>query len=451
MKRKIRKRILIFTIISTIVLFAFAVVFYGLLLIRPLSNSLRSTNEETIQNIGSSSNAYDNRNIINTDGDFNGSNYIITNTGFFIQNNPVESGFYLNYSDASFYNKFRSIGRQTFPDGETWRLFSVIRSIGGNSAVVVGGWMENSTYELVPTPSSPQIDQDIENQVKNIANNLSVVNGQINSPTINTNLDGYEVIDAKTNKIIDGSEGIPSYLPANISFPKNGSVVTLDDNLLYLVNTLSNKHIYATSLGTIGDIRSILVGALAIIITIFIIIYFVSTTIFKRYFLLFKRGPMDLDEALHRGEGQTIEYKKGRWLCPSVNQTNSDKEKRSAQEAELQQDFLETVTAFANTNDGTIFLGIDDHGVVSGLKVKNVKDRDHIIHKLNTLVRGKINPTPFIQIDFEEIQNETIAKIFVPRGDEFLYYLDGVSYIRQCESDIKPDPALIKKILKEQV
>jgi predicted HTH transcriptional regulator len=32
-------------------------------------------------------------------------------------------------------------------------------------------------------------------------------------------------------------------------------------------------------------------------------------------------------------------------------------------------DFLETVVAYANTNNGTVFIGVDDEGNIAGLKI----------------------------------------------------------------------------------
>jgi predicted HTH transcriptional regulator len=38
---------------------------------------------------------------------------------------------------------------------------------------------------------------------------------------------------------------------------------------------------------------------------------------------------------------------------------------------------------------------------------------------------------------------------FVPRGDDPLYFLDGVIYVRHGSADVKAQPELVRRLLEE--
>jgi predicted HTH transcriptional regulator len=97
----------------------------------------------------------------------------------------------------------------------------------------------------------------------------------------------------------------------------------------------------------------------------------------------------------------------------------------------------------------SLFIGIDDDGKILGIESRTPKDKEKFVHRIFTLIKNRIRPGFLIRIDFEEIRNYTVAKIFVPRGEEPLYFMDGIIYIRHGDSDIKPEPELVKKILAE--
>ena len=109
------------------------------------------------------------------------------------------------------------------------------------------------------------------------------------------------------------------------------------------------------------------------------------------------------------------------------------------------------MTAFANTGDGTIFVGVDDSGKITGIELDGFKGKDRFSHRLHQIVRDRIKPVPVIQVSFKDIRTLTICSVFVPRGEEPLYFLDGVIYVRDGSSDIKAQPTIVKRILAEHI
>jgi ATP-dependent DNA helicase RecG len=142
-----------------------------------------------------------------------------------------------------------------------------------------------------------------------------------------------------------------------------------------------------------------------------------------------------LREALQSGEGQRAELKRG---------VSDDDTKSGGTENEL----LKSIAAFANTNDGVIFIGIDDAGRVKGLEL-DFKRKDRLETKIHQLARSRIKPAPPIHIAFEEIRTMTIAKIFVARGEAPLYMLDGVVYFGEGSTDFQAQPDDLRRLVAE--
>lgn len=110
-----------------------------------------------------------------------------------------------------------------------------------------------------------------------------------------------------------------------------------------------------------------------------------------------------LEKAQRIGEGQNVEFKRGL----------SDDENRIGN---VEDELLKSIAAFANTNDGVIFIGIDDTGHANGLGL-HFKGKDRFERKIRQLVRTHIKPMPHIQVTFEDLRGLVIAKITVARGE----------------------------------
>ncbi|MEA4849481.1 MAG: ATP-binding protein, partial [Clostridiaceae bacterium] len=74
---------------------------------------------------------------------------------------------------------------------------------------------------------------------------------------------------------------------------------------------------------------------------------------------------------------------------------------------------VKTVVAFANTNGGTIYIGVDDNGSIVG-----VEDADSTMLKLSNTVRDSIKPdvTLFVEYHQEIIEGKTIVRAEVQKG-----------------------------------
>lgn len=90
---------------------------------------------------------------------------------------------------------------------------------------------------------------------------------------------------------------------------------------------------------------------------------------------------------------------------------------------ELKQKFTESIpkeiVAFLNTDGGTVYIGVDDNGVVCG-----VKDLDETLKKVADVIENQIlpDPRPFVELGTKFVEQKHVVEIKVKKGDG-LYYI----------------------------
>ena len=128
-------------------------------------------------------------------------------------------------------------------------------------------------------------------------------------------------------------------------------------------------------------------------------------------------------------EGKTIEFKR-----------------------EYMDDIKYIVIAFANTEGGKLYIGINDDGTICG-----VSDVDNNMLKLTNMIRDVVRPdvTMFTDCTVEQIDGKQIIVLTVQRGTARPYYLhskgvrpEGV-YVRQGASSVPASETAILNMIKE--
>lgn len=436
MRKKFKKRILIFSFCVSFSSLIIGVIIFSIYKILLPYQRMGKSNSLAFQTIYCDEGVCEISNFLNRAYDMRPPDYVVKkDDGFFIWAMSDFTYFWLNYSDPSFRDIFRTPTSYISPIQEKWRLYSKNKKIGNFDIEIMVGWFEASK-RLIANPIEVDysyIDNTLIDLAEKIASQLSIKGNSILRPNVVVPGDiAYQIVDASTGAVIEWKNGIPAFLPysqmENLEKKKFGfhKKSNLD---LFLFRTDVGEKFFATSLEYIGNLKIIVLQLLSIFIFMFLIGYGTGLTIFKRYFIFAHCKPLSIAEALKCGEGQEIEFKRGI----------------------VDEDFLKSVTAFANTNDGTIFVGIDDEGKIKGIEAKTLKAKDVFRTKILNLIKNRIKPYPLVNISFEEIRGYTIAKVFVPRGEELLYFLDGIIYIRDGGSDVKAQPERVKKIISEVI
>lgn len=115
-------------------------------------------------------------------------------------------------------------------------------------------------------------------------------------------------------------------------------------------------------------------------------------------------------------------------------------------------DIRKTVIAFANTEGGTLYIGVDDDGTIVG-----VKEIGYEMLRLSNMIRDAIKPdvTMFVSCVQEKEKGKDIIKVTVQKGTECPYYLqkkglrpEGV-FVRQGASSVPATESSIRRMIME--
>lgn len=119
---------------------------------------------------------------------------------------------------------------------------------------------------------------------------------------------------------------------------------------------------------------------------------------------------------------------------------------------EYMDDIKYAVIAFANTEGGKLYIGINDNGTVCG-----VSDVDQNMLKLTNMIRDAVRPdlTMFTDCTVEQMDDKKVIVLTVQRGTARPYYLhskgvrpEGV-YVRQGASSVPASETAILNMIKE--
>lgn len=115
-------------------------------------------------------------------------------------------------------------------------------------------------------------------------------------------------------------------------------------------------------------------------------------------------------------------------------------------------DIKKTIVAFANSDGGTLYIGVNDDGTVRG-----VEHVDDTMLRVTNVIRDAIRPdiTMFVECRNDVVDGKTIICVTVQRGTARPYYLqskgirpEGV-YVRQGASTVPATDTAILNMIKE--
>ena len=90
------------------------------------------------------------------------------------------------------------------------------------------------------------------------------------------------------------------------------------------------------------------------------------------------------------------------------------------------------VCAMANSNGGTIYIGLSEN---PKQPVTGVRDPNKVIERLNTTITNRFSPQPDVQIDSIRSQGKTIVRITVQPGRDIPYAIDNSNFYVRDESE----------------
>ena len=403
----------------------------------------RANNLQALSEISCTGMACDTKTFL-TDFEWNSPDYVVdAETGFFISMaSPTEgdAGRFapLDYSDTTFLAQFRQPTSYSTPDGEVWRLYSKAAVIPDkkNPDVIVGYLLKSPSDPLATTPDSllGDVDAVLKAEAERVAQTLSAPKSGARSSR-NSFAGGFQVVDPKTKQVMEQGPWLPAFLPKGVPLPTPGLEVYIQEGSLYAARTDMNGRLAATSLIEIGELQWILFSsAMGFVFTSFVA-HAISQRSLREYFAMRGARVPTLEEALRTGEGQTVEFKRG---------ISGDENRAGSVEEEL----LKSIAAFANTNDGVIFIGIDDAGHIKGL---DFAQKDRTQEKIGQLVRNRLKRIPAFQITFDTIRDRelVITKVTVKRNESLPSMINGTIYVRYGSSDVQAQPEDVGRLMSQ--
>jgi hypothetical protein len=157
-------------------------------------------------------------------------------------------------------------------------------------------------------------------------------------------------------------------------------------------------------------------------------------------------GGESIEELIEKGENQRIEFKETFLWDIHREQPNKDLKETVAKE----------ICAFANSNGGTLIIGVNDGKEIKGLDrdLKQMKDsRDKFEIQLNQIVRDRLGDkfsSIYTELQFEEVNGETVCVISVdPSSDPVYFGEEEEFYVRQGSSSIALSPKDTTEYIRE--
>ncbi len=107
------------------------------------------------------------------------------------------------------------------------------------------------------------------------------------------------------------------------------------------------------------------------------------------------------------------------------------------------------VCAFANTNGGTLFIGVTSDASKEPVGIPN---QAAAIRQLEREIRGKISPPIACKVDTLETQGKKVIRVLVPRGDDPPYAVDDNKiYVRQeADTALAVRDEIVQLVLRGQ-
>lgn len=137
----------------------------------------------------------------------------------------------------------------------------------------------------------------------------------------------------------------------------------------------------------------------------------------------------DLSYLIEQGEGLTIEFK----INFPANANDLGKE----------------IAAFATTQGGEIFLGVDDKGKIVGFnEIASPEGKERLQRRIRGLT-GMIKPKPEVYTNFYHDDNIHIVVITILKGIRPLYSFNDKYYIRDMDSSRPATPEEVERLIKE--
>ena len=141
---------------------------------------------------------------------------------------------------------------------------------------------------------------------------------------------------------------------------------------------------------------------------------------------------LEAENLIRRGESDTLEFKS----TLRTNLKTGEKDKR------MEKAVLKTLTAFLNTEGGTLLIGVTDDGEILGIDEESFDNRDKMNLHMTNLISSQIGDEflPYIRFKLIEFEDKAVMKVVCKRCDIPVFLKDGKIeqyYVRSGPSSVE--------------
>ena len=141
---------------------------------------------------------------------------------------------------------------------------------------------------------------------------------------------------------------------------------------------------------------------------------------------------LEAENLIGRGESDTLEFKS----TLRTNLKTGEKDKR------MEKAVLKTLTAFLNTEGGTLLIGVTDDGEILGIDEESFDNRDKMNLHMTNLISSQIGDEflPYIRFKLIEFEDKAVMKVVCKRCDIPVFLKDGKTeqyYVRSGPSSVE--------------
>jgi hypothetical protein len=306
--------------------------------------------------------------------------------------------------------------------GETWREFGV-KVAGGFVALGILNFRDITAPDELLKSTAQKFGSTIEQALK------------VRTSQTSSEVD-FAIVDDSGN-LVFAAEGLPlKTSPAAVAELANSHRPVRLNEKAYLLFARNITDPHGNAVGTVivpKDVtaeEAIIHRHIAFNAATTVVAWLVALLVVVSYLAVddwrSRPQPMSLEEALKTGESQTVEFKGGQPDVP----------------------LKQAIAAFANTNSGTIFIGVDNTPKVVGAKCNTPHERDQELLRIQKLTRA-IKPSVYVSVDFLEHQGMTVTRIFVPRSQQAIHFVDDEIYVRDQATSTKATPEQVERIMRK--
>ena len=141
---------------------------------------------------------------------------------------------------------------------------------------------------------------------------------------------------------------------------------------------------------------------------------------------------LEIENMITLGESDTLEFKS----TLRTNLKTGEKDKR------MEKAVLKTITAFLNTDGGTLLIGVTDDGEILGIDEKSFDNRDKMNLHMTNLLSSQIGDDflPYIRFKLVEFDDKAVMRVTCKRSHTPVFLKDNkteIYYVRSGPSSVE--------------